>query len=84
MRRLRAVDDQEGGVEKVSKGVQTVHVVERGDGNGEQTKGVEEDVEERLCILADTSYGACCVDEVAAVDCFFALQDKQLLPKDVQ
>lgn len=25
-----------------------------------------EDVEERLCILGDTSYGACCVDEVAA------------------
>lgn len=25
-----------------------------------------EDVEERLTILADTSYGACCVDEVAA------------------
>ncbi|KAI7520812.1 hypothetical protein KC331_g20051, partial [Hortaea werneckii] len=25
-----------------------------------------EDVEETLCILADTSYGACCVDEVAA------------------
>ncbi|EME88166.1 uncharacterized protein MYCFIDRAFT_213175 [Pseudocercospora fijiensis CIRAD86] len=26
----------------------------------------EEEVDERLCILADTSYGACCVDEVAA------------------
>ena len=26
----------------------------------------EEDAEERLFILADTSYGACCVDEVAA------------------
>ncbi|KAK3659743.1 Diphthamide biosynthesis protein 2 [Elasticomyces elasticus] len=25
-----------------------------------------EDAEERLCILADTSYGACCVDEIAA------------------
>ncbi|KAK4549326.1 hypothetical protein LTR36_006323 [Oleoguttula mirabilis] len=25
-----------------------------------------DDTEERLCILADTSYGACCVDEVAA------------------
>ncbi|TKA79410.1 hypothetical protein B0A55_03503 [Friedmanniomyces simplex] len=25
-----------------------------------------EDIEERLCILADTSYGACCVDEIAA------------------
>ncbi|KAK1086063.1 Diphthamide biosynthesis protein 2 [Friedmanniomyces endolithicus] len=25
-----------------------------------------EDTEERLCILADTSYGACCVDEIAA------------------
>ncbi|KAK0883323.1 Diphthamide biosynthesis protein 2 [Friedmanniomyces endolithicus] len=26
----------------------------------------DEDSEERLCILADTSYGACCVDEIAA------------------
>ncbi|CAK1354160.1 unnamed protein product [Cercospora beticola] len=25
-----------------------------------------QDVEEKLCILGDTSYGACCVDEVAA------------------
>ncbi|KXT07384.1 hypothetical protein AC578_531 [Pseudocercospora eumusae] len=28
--------------------------------------GVGEEVDEKLCILADTSYGACCVDEVAA------------------
>ncbi|KXT14379.1 hypothetical protein AC579_2774 [Pseudocercospora musae] len=27
---------------------------------------IEEKVDEKLCILADTSYGACCVDEVAA------------------
>lgn len=37
---------------------------------GEQVKQVEadsvDDVDERLCILADTSYGACCVDEIAA------------------
>lgn len=36
--------------------------------NLEQTvldHGVDKD-DERLCILADTSYGACCVDEVAA------------------
>nr|POE49124.1 diphthamide biosynthesis protein 2 [Quercus suber] len=28
--------------------------------------GVEDETETRLCILGDTSYGACCVDEVAA------------------
>lgn len=26
----------------------------------------QDEIEERLCILGDTSYGACCVDEVAA------------------
>ncbi|KAK1809118.1 Diphthamide biosynthesis protein 2 [Friedmanniomyces endolithicus] len=31
-----------------------------------RSDGDHEDVEERLCILADTSYGACCVDEIAA------------------
>ena len=30
------------------------------------TSQSEDDLEERLCILGDTSYGACCVDEVAA------------------
>ena len=30
------------------------------------TKDLEHDIEEKLTILADTSYGACCVDEVAA------------------
>lgn len=29
----------------------------------------EQDTEETLCILADTSYGACCVDEIAAEHC---------------
>ncbi|KAK0831685.1 Diphthamide biosynthesis protein 2 [Friedmanniomyces endolithicus] len=31
-----------------------------------KSAGDDEDTEERLCILADTSYGACCVDEIAA------------------
>ncbi|KAK1059577.1 Diphthamide biosynthesis protein 2 [Friedmanniomyces endolithicus] len=31
-----------------------------------RANGDHEDVDERLCILADTSYGACCVDEIAA------------------
>jgi diphthamide biosynthesis protein 2 len=31
-----------------------------------QQLSAELDVEEKLCILGDTSYGACCVDEVAA------------------
>lgn len=37
----------------------------RGDQEEFETSAPE-DAEERLCILGDTSYGACCVDEVAA------------------
>ncbi|GAB7349436.1 hypothetical protein MBLNU459_g8544t1 [Dothideomycetes sp. NU459] len=47
------------------------------DGDGDDMQGLSQALsesaiqdggngEERLCILADTSYGACCVDEVAA------------------
>lgn len=35
-------------------------------GSLNDTVGPEDDVESKLCILGDTSYGACCVDEVAA------------------
>ncbi|KAK4635683.1 2-(3-amino-3-carboxypropyl)histidine synthase subunit 2 [Fulvia fulva] len=36
------------------------------DLTGGQTVPAAEHVDEKLCILGDTSYGACCVDEVAA------------------
>ncbi|EME48432.1 hypothetical protein DOTSEDRAFT_67471 [Dothistroma septosporum NZE10] len=36
------------------------------DLTGGQPPTPAEDVDEKLCILGDTSYGACCVDEVAA------------------
>lgn len=51
-------------VDGVANGVEHVNLA--GAGSEEVVDGRPDDVEERLTILADTSYGACCVDEVAA------------------
>jgi diphthamide biosynthesis protein 2 len=57
-------------IEGVSEGVAKVTVEEETeiDVAGQQDK-TEKDEEEHLTILGDTSYGACCVDEVAAEHC---------------
>lgn len=44
-------------------------LAEKLDLNETAASSNEADVEETLCILADTSYGACCVDEIAAEHC---------------
>jgi diphthamide biosynthesis protein 2 len=57
-------------IEGVTEGVAKVTVEEEleVDVAGQQNKS-EKDEEEHLTILGDTSYGACCVDEVAAEHC---------------
>ncbi|KAI6821578.1 putative diphthamide biosynthesis protein Dph2 [Hortaea werneckii] len=52
-------------VDGVADAVRNVSLEKIGTKQNED-HGPNEDVEETLCILADTSYGACCVDEVAA------------------
>lgn len=49
-------------VEKLEKDVQELSISKKESGN----EGPRQPVRERLSILADTSYGACCVDEIAA------------------
>ncbi|KAK3113388.1 Diphthamide biosynthesis protein 2 [Teratosphaeriaceae sp. CCFEE 6253] len=49
----------------VTANLQSVRLDEQ-KGKPDAIADEQEDVEERLTILADTSYGACCVDEVAA------------------
>jgi len=56
--RSNAVSDA---AEDVTSRLEETHI----SAGGIQPKPAD-DVEERLCILGDTSYGACCVDEVAA------------------
>lgn len=57
-------------VEGVTEGIAKVGIEEEleVDVAGHDTKS-REDEEEHLTILGDTSYGACCVDEVAAEHC---------------
>ena len=65
--RLESAGKSLSGGEGVVEGMREVGLggAEVGSGDGAQVKE-EQDEEERLTILADTSYGACCVDEVAA------------------
>ncbi|KAK5123512.1 hypothetical protein LTR85_002550 [Meristemomyces frigidus] len=54
----------ESDVDGVADGVKGVTLAEGESEDASDRQSV--DTEETLCILADTSYGACCVDEVAA------------------
>jgi len=59
---LQKADDE---VDGVAEGVSEVKLAGAEGGTVSEQNSAEEE-EERLTILADTSYGACCVDEVAA------------------
>ena len=61
--KTRTVKDKEGRVEHVTQGVERTTLV--ASKAREPIPGKDE-LDEKLTILADTSYGACCVDEVAA------------------
>ncbi|KAK4508199.1 hypothetical protein PRZ48_001937 [Zasmidium cellare] len=58
--RKTASSSQNGNVDNVANDLAKTSLQ-----NG-QTSDASDQVEEKLCILGDTSYGACCVDEVAA------------------
>ncbi|EMC99732.1 hypothetical protein BAUCODRAFT_30125 [Baudoinia panamericana UAMH 10762] len=51
-------------VHVIEGGVEAIRLHDQGDGAGNGT--CDDGIGAKLCILADTSYGACCVDEVAA------------------
>lgn len=52
-------DAAEGVIEEMEK-------AKVSEGEDQEIEKDADDTEEKLCILADTSYGACCVDEIAA------------------
>ncbi|TKA21707.1 hypothetical protein B0A50_08789 [Salinomyces thailandicus] len=62
-KRMRVVAQD---VVETANEVKNISLVEEDKGLNGRDSAQEEDTEERLCILADTSYGACCVDEIAA------------------
>ena len=51
-------------VQNTSRALETMTLTDSKDAG--LTENSEDNVEEKLTILADTSYGACCIDEVAA------------------
>jgi diphthamide biosynthesis protein 2 len=61
LKAARKERSEQQSVESTANGVKDVSL-----GHNVATGHEGQDAEERLCILGDTSYGACCVDEVAA------------------
>ncbi|KAK3046554.1 Diphthamide biosynthesis protein 2 [Extremus antarcticus] len=59
--KLRGKQLERPQVDKVADQIEEMELTAE---NGRQKR--EDEVEERLTILADTSYGACCIDEIAA------------------
>ena len=62
-RQLRGSPNGSGVIRDVSDGLKKATL---DGGTQHDVRDDEQEVEERLCVLGDTSYGACCVDEVAA------------------
>lgn len=68
--RKKQIKDKAEGVDGVTNGVAKVGIEEETEIDiARSTKEPWETEDEHLTILADTSYGACCVDEVAAEHC---------------
>ena len=68
--RKKQIADKTEGIDGVSNGVAKVEIEEETEIDVARSKDESREAEEEhLTILADTSYGACCVDEVAAEHC---------------
>ena len=66
LRKERKAAQQQRPAELDDGTAETTAALDKTQVSGDGKQDVEGGEEERLCILADTSYGACCVDEVAA------------------